>query len=71
MAALKRKDKIYYDTSTSHLEPSTLPPTSAAEKYHILRVDYHIMCLKRKYATIKPEECGLYIVAGKMSAYAD
>ena len=47
------------------MEPSTLLPTSAAEKYHILRVDYHIMCGKGKCVNMKPAEWGLDNVNGK------
>ena len=37
-------DKI--SKGTSHVEPRTLPPTSAAAMYHSLRVYYHVMYWK-------------------------
>ena len=33
---------------TSHVEPRTLPPTSAVALYHSLRVFYHVMYWKGK-----------------------
>ena len=38
------------------MEPGTLPPTSAAEMYHTLRVYYHIMYWKGKCANMKQDE---------------
>ena len=43
---------------TSHVESRTLPPTSAAELYHSLRVFYHVMYWKGKCYSMKPEEWG-------------
>ena len=48
---------------TSHVEPRTLPPTSAAAMYHSLRVYYHVMYGKGKGDSMKPEEWGWHIVA--------
>ena len=53
-------DKIY--KSTSHVDPHTRPPTSAAAMYHSLRVYYHAMYWKGKGDSIKPEEWGWHIV---------
>ena len=47
---------------TSHVEPRTLPPTSAAALYHSLRVFYHGMTWKGKRYSMKPEEWGWHIV---------
>ena len=47
-------DKIY--KGTSHVEPRTLPPTSAAAMYHCLRVYYHVMYWTGKGYSMKPEE---------------
>ena len=47
-------DKI--SKGTSHVEPRTLPPTSAAAMYHSLRVYYHAMYRKGKGDSMKPEE---------------
>ena len=41
---------------TSHVEPRTLPPTSAAALYHSLQVYYHVMYWKGKGDSMKPEE---------------
>ena len=42
---------------TSHVEPRTLPPTSADTMYHSLRVyNHHIMYWKGKGGSMKPEE---------------
>ena len=46
------------------MEPGTLPPTSAAEMYHSLRVYYHIMYSKRKGANVKQEELELFFLMG-------
>ena len=56
-------DKI--SRGTSHVEPRTLPPTSAAEIYHSLRVYYHVMYWKGTGDSMKPEEWGWHIVDGK------
>ena len=40
---------------TSHVEPRTLPPTSAAAM-HCLRVYYHVMYWKGKGDSMKSEE---------------
>ena len=45
------------------MEPSTLPPTSAAQT--VLRIDYYIMCWKGKGANMQQEEWGVHIVDGK------
>ena len=50
---------------TSHVEPLTLPPTSAAAMYHSLRVYYRVMYWKGKGYSMKPEEGGWHIVDGK------
>ena len=50
---------------TRHVEPRTLPPTSAAEMYHSVRVYYHIMYWKGKSTNMKQREWGLYILNGK------
>lgn len=42
----------------------TLPPTSAAAKYHSLRVYYQVMEWKGAGDSIKPEEWGWRIVEG-------
>ena len=49
-------DKI--SKGTSHVEPRTLPPTSAASMYDSLRVYYHVMYWKGKGDSLKPEELG-------------
>ena len=46
-------DKI--SKGTSHREPSTLPPTSAAAMLHSLQVDYHIIDWKGNRANMTPE----------------
>ena len=56
-------DKI--SKGTSHVEPLTLPPTSAAAMYHSHRVYYHVMYWKGKGDSMKPEEWGWHIVDGK------
>ena len=50
---------------TSHVEPQTLLPTSAAVMYHSLRVYYRVMYWKGKCDGMKPEERGWHIVDGK------
>ena len=50
---------------TLHVEPRTLPPTSAAAMYHSLRVYYHVIYGKGKGDSMKPEEWGRHIVDGK------
>ena len=47
-------DKIY--EGTSHVEPRSLPPTSAAAMYNSLRVYYHVMYWKGKGDSMKPGE---------------
>jgi len=51
--------------STSHVEPQTLPPTSAAAKYHSLRVYYQMMEWKGRSINMKPEEWGWHMVDGQ------
>ena len=46
---------------TSHVEPRTLPPTSAA-LYHSFPEFYHVMYWKGKCYSMKPEEWGRHIV---------
>ena len=41
---------------SSHVEPRTLPPTSAAAMYHSLRVYNHVMYWKGKGDRMKPED---------------
>ena len=41
---------------TSHVEPRTMPLTSAAAMYHSLRVYYHVMYWQGKGDSMKPEE---------------
>lgn len=43
---------------TSHVQPQTLPPTSAAAVYHSLRVYFQIMQWKGANSNMKPEEWG-------------
>ena len=43
-------------TSTSHVQPQSLPPTSSAAKYHSLRVYYQIQDWKGFGDKIRPEE---------------
>ena len=50
---------------TSHVEPSTLPATSAAAMYHSLRLYYHVMYWKGKGDGMKPEQWWWHIVDGK------
>ena len=57
-------DKI--SKGTSHVEPRTLPPTSAAATYHSLRVYYYVMLWKGKGDSMKPEECGVAHCGWKM-----
>ena len=45
-------------TSTSHVQPQSLPPTSSAAKYHSLRVYYQIQEQKGFGDKIRPEEWG-------------
>ena len=45
-------------TSTSHVQPQSLPPTSSAAKYHSLRVYYQIQEWKGIADKIRPEEWG-------------
>lgn len=47
-------DKV--SRSTSHVEPQCLPPTSAAAKFHSLRVFYQVMEWKCASDTLRPEE---------------
>ena len=51
--------------SASFVEPQTLPPTSAAPKYHSLRVFYLVMEWKGETGDMKPEEWGWHITDGK------
>ena len=45
-------------TSKSHIQPQTLPPTSAAAKFHSLRVYYQILQCKGTGDRFLPEEWG-------------
>ena len=56
---------------TSHVEPGTLPPTSAAALPHNIQVYYHVMYWKGKCDSMKPEECGVAHCRWKMSTNTD
>ena len=45
-------------TKTSHIQPQTLPPTSAAAKYHSLRVYFQIQQWKGSGVVLTPVEWG-------------
>ena len=45
-------------SSTSHVQPQTLPPTSAAAKYHSYRVYYQMQQWKGREATLLPQDWG-------------
>ncbi|KAJ8398451.1 hypothetical protein AAFF_G00427060 [Aldrovandia affinis] len=45
-------------TSTSHVQPQSLPPTSAAAKYHSLRVYYQVQQWKGTVDELLPQEWG-------------
>lgn len=53
-------DKI--SKSTSSVEPQTLPPTSAAARFHSLRVYYQVMEWKGTCVNMKPQDWGWHIV---------
>ena len=46
-------------TKTSHIQPQTLPPTSAAAKYHSLRVYFQIQQWKGSGVVLTPVELGV------------
>lgn len=50
---------------SSFVEPQTLPPTSAAAKYHSLCVYYQVMEWKDTGVFMRPEDWGWHIVDGK------
>ncbi|KAJ8391936.1 hypothetical protein AAFF_G00084070 [Aldrovandia affinis] len=60
------RDLTHYDTSafekvatsTSHVQPQSLPPTSAAAKYHSLRVHYQVQQWKGTVDELLPQEWG-------------
>ena len=45
-------------SSTSHVQPQALPPTSAAAKYHSLRVYYQVQQCKGTEAGLLPQDWG-------------
>ena len=45
-------------TSTSHVQPQSLPPTSAAAKYHSLRVYYQVQQWKGTVDDLLPQDWG-------------
>jgi hypothetical protein len=45
-------------TSTSHVQPQSLPPTSAAAKYHSLRVYYQVQQWKGTVDELLPQDWG-------------
>ena len=51
--------------STSPVEPQTLPPISAAAKYHSLRVYYQMMEWKGASINMQPKDWGWHIVDGR------
>ena len=53
-------------TTTMCIRPQTLPPTSAAAKYHSLRVYYQIQEWKGCSAEMQPLEWGWKKVEGKL-----
>ncbi len=59
-------DKV--SKSTMPVEPHSLPPTSAAVKYHSLRMYYQVMEWKDASNNMKPEDWGWHIVDGKYKA---
>ena len=44
--------------NTSHIQPQTLPPTSAAAKFHSLRVYFQVQQWKGTRDGVLPEEWG-------------
>ncbi|XP_076040893.1 uncharacterized protein LOC143025304 [Oratosquilla oratoria] len=48
--------------STSSVEPQTVPPTSAAARFHSLRVYYQVMEWKGTCVNMKPQDWGWHIV---------
>ena len=57
-------DKV--SKSTSPVDPQSLPPTSAAAKYHSLRVYYQVMVWKDFNHDLKPEDWGWYVHDGRL-----
>ena len=57
-------DKV--SKSTSPVDPQSLPPTSAAAKYHSLRVCYQVMVWKDFKHDLKPEDWGWYVHDGRL-----
>ncbi len=51
-------------TNTTQVQPQTLPPTSAAAKYHSLRVYLQIQHLQWKGHELQPEEWGWRVCEG-------
>ena len=52
--------------STSPVDPQSLPLTSAAAKYHSLRVHYKVMVWKEFNHDLKPEDWGWYADDGRL-----
>ena len=57
-------DKV--SKSTSPVDPQSLPPTSAAAKYHSLRVYYQVMVWKDFNHDLKPADWGWYAHDGRL-----
>jgi len=51
--------------STSYVEPLNLPPTSAAARFHSLRVYYQMMEWKGTAIDMKPEDWGWHVLDGR------
>lgn len=59
-------------TNTSHVQPQSLPPTSAAAKYHNLHVYFQVQTWKGSGDDLMPEEWGWKeSEAGLMPVYTD
>ncbi len=55
-------------TKSVYVQPQSLPPTSAAGKYHSFRVYFQIMKWKQSKIVMQPEEWGWKIINGKLLA---
>ena len=53
-------------SSTAMVQPQTLPPTSAATKYHSLRVYHQVQVWKGNEVAVPPEQWGWKVVNGLM-----
>ena len=66
LCSLRYKQFCDESKSTSPVDPQSLPPTSAAAKYHSLRVYYQVMVWKDFNHDLKPEDWGWYTHDGRL-----